>query len=455
MKYLISILLSFLIISCQQQSDDKPIELQPQEVKQPKPNILFILVDDMGWSDLGVYGNKIHETPQVDKLAAAGMRFTNAYASCPICGPSRHAIMTGKFPSRTGFIDNLSDRKNRVRQFMKLKEFTFAEALKDSGYQTGFVGKWHLTDETNSHLPDVQGFDINIAGSSWGFPMEGFFSPYQMPNLKESPKDEYLTDRLTTEAIQVMEDFSKKAAPWLMYMSYYTVHSPYHAKEEKIEKYVEKARAAGKENFNSKYAAMVESMDENVGRLLTWLDEKDLRKNTIIIFTSDNGGSHRATTNAPLRGYKGEVYEGGIREPLIVDWPGVTKPGSICNAPVHSTDFYPSILEMAGLPLLPEQHQDGTSIVPALKGSKSFDRGPQLWFFPVDLGRDHNEPAAAIRIGDWKLIQFYNGKGPELYNLNTDISETNNLLKSNPEKATELQAKMDAMLEAHQAKIPE
>ena len=189
------------------------------------PNIVFVLVDDLGWRDLACYGHEIHETPNIDKLAAGGMRFTNAYAACPICGPSRAAIMTGKFPSRTGFTDNFISRVNKTRQFMKLAEFTLAEAFKSGGYQTGFVGKWHLTADNKRRLPTDQGFDVNVAGSSWGHPMKGFFSPYHMPGLANGPKGEYLTDRLTGEAIRVMSDFSKQSKPWLMCLSYYTVHT--------------------------------------------------------------------------------------------------------------------------------------------------------------------------------------------------------------------------------------
>jgi arylsulfatase A-like enzyme len=424
-----------------------------EETKQQPPNILFILVDDLGWRDLGCYGHTIHETPNIDRLASQGMRFTDAYAACPICGPSRAAIMTGKFPSRTGFTDSFISRSKKTRQFMKLEETTLAEALKAGGCQTGFVGKWHLTADDKSRLPTDQGFDVNVAGSSWGHPLKGFFSPYHMPALENGPKGEYLTDRLTSEAIRVMDEFSREKKPWLMYLSYYTVHAPFHAKAEKVKKYSEKARQANVK-LNAKYAAMVESLDENVERILRWLDEKGLRKDTIVIFTSDNGGFHKATHNRPLRGYKGGLYDGGIREPLIIDWPGVTKPGSVCGNPVHGTDFYPTLLEMAGLPLRPEQHYDGVSLVSALKGNKDFDRGPMIWHYPVALSHEHSESGSAIRVGDWKFIQFYNDGRQELYNLKNDIGETKNQTQSMPEKAAEMKAQLDAMLKEHGAKIP-
>ncbi len=425
------------------------------DTKHQPLNIVFILVDDLGWRDLGCYGNKIHETPNIDRLAVGGMRLTDGYAACPICGPSRAAIMTGKFPSRTGFTDNFINRKKGIRQFLKLDEFTLAEALKAGGYQTGFVGKWHLTADNESRLPTDQGFDVNVAGGWWGHPRgrTGYFSPYQMAHLKDGPKGEYLTDRLTGEAIRVMDGFSRKGKPWLMYLSYYTVHSPFHSKPEKTRKYVDKARKVGLAKSNAKYAGMVESLDENVGRLLKWLDESGLHKDTIIVFTSDNGGFHAATHNRPLRGYKGELYEGGIRVPWIVQWPGVTKAGSVCDKPVHGADFYATLLAMTGLPQRPEQHRDSVNLVPLLRGATDFDRGPMVWHYPVSLPRHHSEPGSAIRIGDWKLIQYYEDGRQELYNLRRDIGESDNLAKRMPEKAAELKGHLDTMLKEHGAII--
>jgi len=436
----------------------------PLRQAQGGPNILFILVDDMGWRDLGVYGNKIHETPNIDGLATGGMRFTDAYAACPICGPSRASIMTGKFPSRTGFVDNyISSMKGMKlsrspnRQFMKLEEFTLAEALKAGGYQTGFVGKWHLTADNESRLPTDQGFDVNVAGGWWGHPRgrTGYFSPYGMAHLKDGPKGEYLTDRLTTEAIRVMDDFSQKERPWLLYMSYYTVHSPFHSKPEKTRKYTEEAREAGIGKFNAKYAGMVESLDENVGRLLQWLDRKGLRENTVVIFTSDNGGHRPATENRPLRGHKGDLYEGGIRVPCIIDWPGVIKPGTVCSAPVHGVDYYATLLAMAGLPPRPENHQDSVSLVPLLKGDTTFDRGPMVWHYPVAKPiTPQSKPGSVIRVGDWKFIQYYEDGRQELYNLKRDIGEADNLAKRMPEKAAEMKAQLGALLKEHGAKVP-
>jgi arylsulfatase A-like enzyme len=429
-----------------------------EKSKRRSPNVVFILADDLGWRDLGCYGHKIHETPNIDKLAAGGMRFADAYAACPVCGPTRASILSGKYPSRSGYTHNWlppdgqefwNERRPGDRPaFMKLEEFTLAEALQAGGRQTAFVGKWHLGEKP--YYPRRQGFDVNVAGNHWGHPRKGYFSPYQLENLKDGPKGEYLTDRLTSEAIRVMDDFSKKDKPWFMHLCYYTVHVPFHAKAEKVKKYTAKARQA-KVKLNAKYAAMVESLDENVGRLLRWLDEKGLRENTIIVFTSDNGGHRGATHNRPLRGYKGDLYDGGIRVPWIVQWPGVTKPGSVCNKPVISTDFYPTILEMTGLPLRPKQHIDGVSFASALRGAKDFDRGAMIWHYPHQR---ISEPASAIRVGDWKFICYYNDGRQALYNLKDDIGEKNNHAKRMPEKTAKMKAQLDAMLKEHGAKIP-
>ena len=448
--------------------------------EQPeKPNILFILVDDMGWRDLACYGHKIHETPNINALAARGMRFTSAYAACPICAPSRAAIMTGKFPSNTGFVDNFASELNgrtlqraKDRQFLKLEEVTLAETLKAGGYQTGFLGKWHLSKGMEPRMPTDQGFDVNVAGSFWGHPLKGYFSPYQMPNLSDGPKGEYLTDRLTSEAIRVMDGFSKQDKPWLLYMSYYTVHVPLHSKPEKAKKYAEKARQAKLKLKSPAYAGMVESLDENVGRMLDWLDEKELRNDTIVIFTSDNGGMVRATDNRPLRSYKGDIYEGGIRVPCIIDWPGVIEPGSVSDTPVHGVDFYSTLLAMTGceeqwrkLPAcdgaqrqagsLPHGSHDSVNLVPLLKGDTDFKRGPLIWHYPVGVPHiAHSKPGSVIRDGDWKFLRFYEDGREELYNLKNDIGESKNLLASMPEKASELRVQLDAVLKSHNATIP-
>ncbi len=429
-----------------------------------KPNILFILVDDMGWRDLACYGHRIHETPNIDALASRGMRFTNAYAACPICAPSRAAIMTGKFPSNSGFVDNFASELNgrtlqraKDRQFLKLEEVTLAETLKAGGYQTGFLGKWHLSGTNESRLPTDQGFDVNVAGGWWGHPRgrTGYFSPYNMFALENGPKGEYLTDRLTSEAIQVMDGFSKQAKPWLLYMSYYTVHAPLHSKPEKTKKYKEKARQANVKLKSPAYAGMVESLDENVGRMLDWLDEKRLRENTIVIFTSDNGGMVKATNNRPLRSFKGDIYEGGIRVPCIIDWPGVIEPGAVSDTPISGVDFYSTLLAMARLPQQSEHHEDSVNLVPLLNGDTDFNRGPLVWHYPVGVPHiAHSKPGSVIRDGDWKFLRFYEDGREEVYNLKQDVGESTNLLASMPEKAAKLKAQLDAVLKAHDATIP-
>ena len=423
---------------------------------EDKPNFLFILVDDMGWKDLGSYGNKIHETPNLDKLAERGMRFTNAYAACPICGPSRAAIMTGRYPSTSGFVDNfVSETKGGVlqrtqeRSHLELEAVTLAESLKTGGYLTGFLGKWHLTNNDETHLPTDQGFDVNIAGGWKGHPHDGFFSPYKLAHLKDGPKGEYLTDRLTTEAIGVLDRFSQKDAPWLLYVSYYTVHAPFHSKPEKTKKY------AAKKARNPKYGGMMESMDENIGRLLSWLDEKGLRENTVIFFTSDNGGYKPATNNTPLRGHKGDLYEGGIRVSCIAEGPGVAK-GVVSDTPIHGTDYYATLLEFAGIEKKPEVAPDSVSLVPLLKGDAKFKRGPMFWHYPVAKPLTPlSEPGSVVRNGDWKYLYFYSDRRSELYNLKKDIGETTNLIVVMPEKADELKRQLDSVLKAHNAVIPD
>ena len=427
-----------------------------------QPNVLFILVDDLGWKDLGCYGHPLHETPNIDNLAARGMRFTNAYAACPICAPSRAAILSGKFPSNSGFVDNYIShiegdvlKRTETRQFMKLKEVTLAEAFQQGGYQTGFVGKWHLSQGLDACMPTDQGFDVNVAGSFWGHPKRGFFSPYHMPNLQDGPKGEYLPDRLTTEALQVMGDFAKEGNPWFLYMSYYTVHSPFHSKPEKTRKYATKANQKKVKLKNPAYSGMVESLDDNIGRMLDWLDKKGLRKDTIVIFTSDNGGMVKATANLPLRSFKGALYEGGIRVPCIIDAPGVTLPGSVSRQPIHGVDFYATLLSLAGLPQNSRQHQDSVDLTPLLKGDNAFRRGQMFWHYPVGVPHiPHSMPGSVVRDGDWKFLRFYEDGREELYNLKDDIGETKNLLAAMPEKAAGMKAQLDAMLKAHDAVIP-
>lgn len=435
-----------------------------------KPNIVFILVDDLGWADLGYNGCVFYETPNVDKFVSEGMAFTDAYAACPVCSPSRAAILSGKYPARLDLTDYIpgnryygphKDQKLASHPFklqLDLEEFTLAESFKKAGYNTFFAGKWHLGEE-EKYYPNHQGFDINKGGNSSGHPAGGYFSPYKNPQLEDRYEGEYLTDRLTEETISFIKN--NKDRPFLAYLSFYTVHLPMQGKPEKVEKYrkkieekhndgeefIKKGNTYYKEWQNMPlYAAMVESMDENVGRLLKLLDTEGLSENTIVVFTSDNGGMATSnqtdnipTTNLPLRAGKGFLYEGGIRVPLIVRWPGKIKAGSISDFPVIGTDLYPTLLDLAGLDLLPFQHQDGISIKPLLE-KKKIEKRPIFWHYPHYSGGLGGKPSGAVRLGDFKLIEFYEDMHVELYNLKKDIGETNDLSEKYPLKTKELKA---------------
>jgi arylsulfatase A-like enzyme len=432
---------------------------------EKKPNIIFILADDLGSADLGCYGSSFYETPNLDRLAKEGMYFTDAYAASPVCSPTRASILTGKYPARLGITDWLPGRKDQpsqklkrpeLKSFLPLEETTLAEALRDGGYKTSFFGKWHLGDSP-AHWPEHQGFDFNLGGCEKGTP-PSYFTPYKLPNLPDGPDGEYLTDRLTSEAIHFIEQNREK--PFLVYLSHYAVHNPLQAKPALLEKYKAKAanlpagqgpeflddngRPVRQVQNNPAYAAMVENLDENVGRILDTLAELKLDENTIVIFTSDNGGLSTSegspTSNLPLRAGKGWAYEGGVREPLLIKWPRVTKPGSVCNKPVSSPDFFPTILEMAGLPLLLHQHLDGTSLVPDLKSADSPER-PLFWHYP-HYSNQGGSPYGAVRLGDFKLIEWYEDNRVELYDIQNDLGEKHNLATENPETAAALATRL-------------
>jgi arylsulfatase A-like enzyme len=448
-----------------------------QRTERRQPNFVFFLIDDMGWKDLGCFGSTFYETPNIDRLAAQGMRFTNAYAACPVCSPTRASIMTGKYPARlrlTNYIPGARSGKLLSAEYfhyMKLEEVTLAEALKEAGYRTYFVGKWHLGDEP--YYPEKQGFDVNVAGDSSGAPPT-YFYPYRrgnrsIPGLEEGKPGEYLTDRLTDESLRLIE--RSKDEPFLLYLSFYAVHIPLEAKQDLIERYKAKAQrlgladkphfltdeqwpktAAGDEKWRATlktrilqdhavYSAMIESVDQAVGRVMSKLDELGITDNTIIFFMSDNGGLATAegqpTCNLPLRGGKGWLYEGGVREPMIVKWPGVVKAGSVCEEPVVSTDFYPTMLEMADLPLKPSQHVDGESMVPLFKGTGGQRRKAIYWHYP-HYSNQGSTPGGAVRAGDFKLIEFYEDNRVELYNLRADLGEQHDLAAEMPDKAAEL-----------------
>jgi len=452
---------------------------------QKRPNIVFILIDDMGWKDVGSYGSEFYETPNLDQLAEDGMKFTNAYAASPVCSPTRASILTGKYPATVGVTDWIGAHArgelidSPYIDHLPQEEKSVARALHEGGYATWHVGKWHLGGE--EYAPEEHGFDENIGGCHWGQPMHGYFSPYGMKNVSDGPDGEYLTDRLTDEAIKLIEKKDNK--PFFLNLWHYAVHTPIQAPPKLIEKYEKKAKRLGLDKMDPfrsgesfpvehkkhlhvqrrtvqsdpAYAAMIENLDENIGRLLDALDENGESENTIIIFTSDNGGLSTAegspTCNAPLNEGKGWMYDGGVREPLIVKWPGVINPGTICDEPVTSPDFYPTMLDMAGLPLLPEQHKDGVSMVPLLKGSNKLDREAIYWHYP-HYGNQGGTPGSSVRMGDYKLIEFFEDGRVELYNLLEDIGEEHDVSRKHPALTKMMHRKLKNWRETVEASIP-
>ncbi|MBI1372597.1 MAG: sulfatase-like hydrolase/transferase [Phycisphaera sp.] len=457
------------------------IAVAPSRAANPNTNFVFLLVDDLGWADVGCNGSTFHETPNIDRLAASGVRFTQAYAACPVCSPTRASIMTGRHPVRvdiTDWIPGASGGKNpkliapEDRDNLALEETTIAEALKPHGYQTFFAGKWHLGGE--GFLPTDQGFDINYGGNHTGSPRGGYYAPWQNPQIPEPGKPgEYLTDRLTDASI----DFLRKrdpARPFLLYLAYYNVHTPVQECKEFVQHFKDKAAKMFKgatpfadehdgvsrmRQDRPDYASMVAAVDKSVGRLLDQLDALKLTGNTVVIFFSDNGGlctlgaKNGSTCNLPLRSGKGWVYEGGVREPMIVRAPGVTKPGAVCDTPVISMDFFPTMLELAGLPLMPDKHVDGVSLVPLLKGQPLVTDRPIAWHYPHYHGSTWR-PGAALREGDWKIVELYEYETVELYNLAEDLGEQYDLSKKNPDKTREMLAKLHAWQQSVGAKMP-
>lgn len=429
-----------------------------------KPNIVFILVDDLGYADLACYGNTLHETPNIDRLAAAGVRFTQAYTPCAVCSPTRAAIQTGKYPIRMGITDWIpGDRRKKAalkekytEKHMPLEEVTLAETLKEAGYRTSFLGKWHL-GETAEYWPEYQGYDVNLGGHSKGQPPAGYFAPYKNPRLQDGPDGEYLTDRLGDEAVKLIEHYAQSPdAPFMMMMAFYTVHMPIQPRSELKEKYQKKLETAADRRWtNPGYAAMVQSLDENVGKILNSLKQQGIEKDTIVIFTSDNGGvNYRGVSNNdPLRSGKGHYYEGGVRVPTIIHWPQSKITPAAQDCPIISMDFYPTILEMAGLPQIPQQHKDGLSLTSVLKGGPAPSRDTLYWHYPHYHGSGET-PCSAIRCGDFKFIRHYEDGKRELYNLKADIGETTDLMEQSPDKALELEAKLDVWLREMNACIP-
>ncbi len=447
-----------------------------------RPNFLFILVDDLGCTDLGFEGSKFYETPNIDALAASGMRFDQGYSASQVCSPARASILLGQTPARHGITQWIGGAAGKqwkenspvvpaeyTRELPK-DDTTLAEALRDGGYSTFFAGKWHLGEKGS--WPEDHGFQINKGGWSRGYPTGGYFSPYKNPKLEDGPSGESLSMRLATETVSFIE--ANKAKPFLAYLSFYAVHGPNETTEELCNKYREKAEKMGltgnhtrfkfdrrlpvrQVQDNPVYAGMMETLDSAVGTVLQKLRETGLDKNTVVIFTSDNGGvssgDEYSTSLLPYRGGKGRQWEGGIREPYIIHVPGMTQPGSSTQTLATGTDFFPTMLELAGLPSMPEQHVDGVSLVPVLKGGEIGERD-LFWHYP-HYGNQGGEPTSMIRSKDWKLIHYHEDGRNELYNLADDIGEQTELSKKNPEKTTELKKRLDALLSEAGANFPQ
>ena len=425
-----------------------------------KPNLVLILADDLGQRDLGCYGNRYFSTPNIDRLAAEGARFTDAYAACPVCSPTRASILTGRYPVRYGVTDWIPGRPShergpvrtpRTRTELALEEITLPERLKPHGYRSASVGKWHLGGEGFSPLE--QGFDLNIGGTSSGSPPRSktpYFGPYELPNLK-GPPGEFLTERLTREGCAFIRQ--NRDYPFFLYLSHFTVHIPLAAREADIERH--RAKAAGR--YNQVYAAMVESVDESVGQVLQTIEEAGVANRTMVVFTSDNGGlryegtsKEPVTDNSPWRAGKGHLYEGGIRVALLMRVPGVVKPGTVISTPVSSIDLLPTFCDWAGIPV---QGVDGISLMPLLRGRRIPER-PLFWQYP-HYSNQGGEPASAIRLGPWKLIEFYDRPRQELYHLGKDPGEQVNLIEREPAVARRLAARLHEWLKTTGAVLPE
>lgn len=496
------ILLPVLLLTCSQLTAKDP------------PNVVFFLVDDLGWADVGSFGSSFYETPNIDALAEEAVKFTNAYAACHVCSPTRSSILTGKYPARNNMTDWIQGRRDfafqqylnvRTGQHLPYEEVTLAEKLKSHGYATAAIGKWHLGSIPSG--PDAHGFDFHVP-QAWpgGAPNRTFHAPYNLKGLEDAPEGEYLTDRLTDEALDFIQ--KNKDGPFFLYMTHFAVHDPIHGRPDLVEKYEAKLKAnppntdtpfllegnpdqhdpltreyldeaikrKGWEGFgvlpeqtvkikqvqdNTQFAGMVEAVDQSLGRILEGLEELGLDDNTIVIFFADNGGMAGmnvgnpsrtvpedklnvafSTSNLPLRGAKGWLYEGGIRVPCIVKWPGQGKVGIVSEEPIISTDFYPSILDMAGLPLDPEQHRDGISVAPLVSGKGSLNRDALYWHFPHYSNHGMQPPGGAIRSGDYKLLEYFENYSVQLFNLREDIGEQEDLAEAMPEKVSELRGKL-------------
>lgn len=429
------------------------------------PNFVFILVDDWGWRDTGYNGSKLYETPHIDRLARSGMIFTNGYSASPVCSPTRAALMTGRYPARLHLTAHLQGASNRfhftkviqpnARLHLPLEEVTIAEALRASGYKTACIGKWHLGKQ--GFLASDQGFDVALAGDEAGSTSDFFYPGWRKKIPLEGREGEYLTDRLTDLSVDFID--KNKNNPFFLYLPHFAVHAPIQGKPDKVRKYDAKANPSDPQNYGE-YAAMLESVDESVGRVVEALRRNGLARDTLIFLTGDNGGvtslewkNRPITSNLPLRAGKGHLYEGGIRVPTVAAWPGVIKPGSMCDEPVLSIDYAPTLAEASGIGARQLPAMDGVSLLPLFKGAKSLGRSDIFWHYPhysPQLGR----PSAAIRSGSRKLIYFFEDDRAELYDLATDIGEKNDLASAYPSEAARLRQRLLDWLQETRAQIP-
>ena len=424
----------------------------------PKPNFIVILADDLGWTDLSCYGSKLYETPNIDRMAADGVKFTQSYSACTVCSPTRAALLTGKYPARLHITDwipgQMPDNPKVIvpdwTKYLPLEETTLANVFQKAGYATASIGKWHLGGE--EYYPKKHGFDFAVAGTDKPN-TQHYFAPYDIPTLKDGPKGEYVTDRLTDEAIHFINE--NKDKPFFIYMPHFAVHLPLQARQKPIAKYQAKIKE-GDAQANAIYAAMIDSLDQSVGRIRKELKKLGLDERTVVIFASDNGGRVPTTSNLPLRVGKGSSYEGGVRVPLIIDWPGGAKPGTVCDTPVITMDLFPTLMEIAGIPDGAKTAIDGVSLVPILKQSGDLTRDELFWHYPhyQHYQKGGATPYSAIRKGDYKLIESLTDQHVELYNIKDDISEQKDLAAQMPDKVNELRDRLNAWRKEVGAQFP-